>query len=372
MRGMLLLIFNCLTCLAFSQGFYGSAFVPIPEDQTYSTEKIASFITSHFDTDKKKVSAIYSWVASNIKYDKDSANNINLGPDPEAKITAALRRRKGVCENFAAVFNDICNKAGITSFIVDGYTKQNNVVDRTGHSWCVVLLDGQWQLCDPTWDAGSGGSRWFLVQPSEMILTHMPYDPMWQLLEQPVTHRRFNDGYDNNKQAVFRYADTIAAWVKMDSLQRYNATAFRIQQGGIYNKLVRDRHEYTKMNIEIIREDRDVELYNAAVEDLNKATVIYNNFVQFRNSQFSPAIPDESMKNLLAGAAENFLDAHAKLDEIERSAALFRFSTEDIRNKLISLAGRVKEQNAFLNQYLATPKANRAALFYSRQGIVGK
>jgi hypothetical protein len=51
----------------------------------------------------------------------------------------------------------------------------------------------------------------------------------------------------------------------MDSLQRFRSTAYRIEQGGIYNKLVRDRHEYTKMNIEIIREDRDVELYNAAV-----------------------------------------------------------------------------------------------------------
>jgi hypothetical protein len=78
------------------------------------------------------------------------------------------------------------------------------------------------------------------------------------------------------------------------------------------------------------------------------------------------------MKNLLAGTSEKFSDAFAKLDEIERSAAVFKFSTEDIRNKLRSLAGRVKEQDVFLNVYLSTPKANRGALFYSRQGIVGK
>ena len=79
---------------------------------------------------------------------------INSDINPEARITVALRRRKGVCENFAAIFNDICLKAGLTSFVVSGYTKQSGAVDKTGHSWCAVFINKNWYLCDPTWDEG--------------------------------------------------------------------------------------------------------------------------------------------------------------------------------------------------------------------------
>ena len=110
----------------------------IPDSLANSTGDIARYVNAHFDSESAKVRAIYAWVTTNIKYDKDSANVINSGINPEAKITFALRRRKGVCENFAAIFNDICLKAGLTSFVVSGYTKQSGTVDKTGHSWCCI------------------------------------------------------------------------------------------------------------------------------------------------------------------------------------------------------------------------------------------
>ena len=150
---------------------------------------------SHFDSERTKVRAIYAWVTTNLKYDKDSANIINSDINPEAKITVALRRRKGVCENFAAIFNDICLKTGLTSFVINGYTKQSGTVDKTGHSWCAVFINKNWYLCDPTWDEGSGlNSKYFLVQPTEFIESHMPFDPLWQLLNYPISHEQFYSG----------------------------------------------------------------------------------------------------------------------------------------------------------------------------------
>ena len=358
-----------LKAQSFDESRIDNLMLHIPVKQTHSTADIAEYVKQNFDSDRKKLRAVYVWVASNIKYDTDSANVINMGLDPDAKVTAALRRRRGVCENYAAIFNDICLRSGLTSFVVDGYTKQNGFVDKTGHSWCAVFIDNTWLLCDPTWDEGSGNTKYFLVQPSEMIETHMPFDPLWQLLNYPVSHQMFYTGniFPDKKQPFINYADSVIAYIKMDSMQRLRSTAFRIEQNGLYNNMVKNRHEQTKMNIEIIREDKDVDLYNSAVADLNAATATYNNFVEYRNKQFTPAITDNALQALLDGIDAKLSSAHKKLDEIAKTEASFKFSTDGIRDKLNALAVRVKEQNIFLKTYLNTASANRQSLFYNKQ-----
>jgi len=196
-QGLFLMLFLCSIKLSNAQEFneysdIDKAVVNIPDSLANSTADIAGYVTSHFDGERPKVRAIYTWVTANLKYDKDSASIINSGINPEAKINVALRRRKGVCENFAAIFNDICLRAGLTSFVINGYTKQSGTVDRAGHSWCAVFINKEWYLCDPTWDEGSGlNSKYFLVPPTEFIETHMPFDPLWQLLNYPISHGQF-------------------------------------------------------------------------------------------------------------------------------------------------------------------------------------
>lgn len=362
-----------LLLLTGSALFTKAQVLHIPASQTFSTSDIAENIKQKFTSDRDKVHAIYTWVASNIRYDTDSANVINMGLDPDAKVTAALRRRRGVCENYAAIFNEVCIKSGLTSFVIDGYTKQNGFVDRTAHSWAAVFIDNSWWLCDPTWDEGRGTTKYFLVHPSEMISTHMPFDPMWQLLDHPVSHSQFYSGnvYTNKSSRYFNYVDTIAAYSKMDSLQRFRASAYRIEQHGLPNTLVKSRLDFAKMHVEIIRQDKDVDLYNSAVADLNEATATYNSFVQYRNNRFLPAVSDKAMEALLDGIDKRLASANKNLDEIARTEAVFKFSTEAIRNKLNSLATRAKVQKDFLDQYLNTAVANRESLFYSKQ-VSGK
>lgn len=360
-------MFLCSSNLINAQLFSNSD-AYIPASKTFSTTNIAEYVNQHYESDFKKVHAIYFWVTTNIKYDKDSANIINLGVDPGAKITAALRRRKGVCENFAAIFNDICLKSGLTSFLVDGYTKQGGSIDKSGHAWCAVFIDNKWMLFDPTWDVG-GNEKYFLVQPAEMITSHMPYDPMWQLLHYPVSHQQFSSGniYQNKQQPFFNYADSIIAYSKLDSLQKFRSSAFRIEQSGVYNDMIKNRLNYNKMNIEMIRQDRDADLYNSSVANLNDVMNSYNNFVQYRNNQFTPAITDNALQGLFDGVDKKFMLANKNLDEIAKSEATFTFSTDAVRNKLNILAARIKEQNDFLSLYLSTAEANRQSLFYNKQ-----
>ncbi len=203
---LFLFLLNFLKAQSFDEAWVIAKTLAIPKSLTNSTADISNYIKTNFKTDKEKALAIYAWVTANIRYSTDSANHINLGSDEEAKVTAALRRRKGVCENYAAIFNDIALKSGLTSFMVSGYTKQGSFVDKTGHSWCVALIDKSWQLFDPTWDEGRGMNvKYFMISPEEFIETHMPYDPLWQLSDHPITQRQFNtgNGYRGNNPPYF-------------------------------------------------------------------------------------------------------------------------------------------------------------------------
>lgn len=339
----------------------------IPGSQANSTGDIAGYVRSHFNSERAKVRAIYAWVTTNLKYDKDSANLINSGVDPEAKITVALRRRKGVCENFAAIFNDICLKAGLTSVVISGYTKQSGFVDKTGHSWCAVRIDGIWCLCDPTWDEGSAlNSKYFLIQPTEFIESHMPFDPLWQLLNYPISHEQFYNGsiYKKTGTPYFNFSDSVTAYMEMDSLHKFHSTALRIQKYRLYNSLVKDNYNYINMNIEMIDQDQEVELYNSSMADLNDATTILNNFIEYRNRQFTPEKTDAQLQALLDGIDTRLDSSLKKLDGVDKSKATLTLGTEAARNRLNVLLVKIKEQKDFLTRYLNTDKRYRKSLFY--------
>ncbi len=339
----------------------------IPDAETNSTTAIAKFIEVNFITDRGKLRAIYAWVTHNIKYDSDSMYAINWGKDPGAKITVALRRRKGVCENYAAIFNDIALKTGLTSFVVNGYTKQGGSVNRSGHSWCAVQLDGEWLLCDPTWDEGSRNhTNFFLISPGEFIGSHMPFDPLWQLLEHPVSHADFYKGNTNQKKdnPICRFADSIKAFSKLNELQQLEASLARIRQAGIPNDLVKNQAAYIEMLIGIIYEDEEMNLYNSAVADLNKARSIFNDFVEYRNNQFIPAKPDAAINTMLSPIDALLSSAYKKIDKIGRSVENLQYDTGALKNKLDILTGRVQEQLDFLKRYFAADMQERGKMFY--------
>ncbi len=325
----------------------------IPFQKTFSTKDIADFINQNFIAEINKVRAAYFWVANNIIYNKDSANIINLGVlTHQQKINAALRRRKGVCENFATIFNDICGQAGIKSFVVDGYTKQHGRLDDTGHAWGAVKVDGVWLLCDPTWDAGLSITKYFLATPEEMIQSHMPFDPMWQLLQNPVSYAQFYKGdfYENKKEKIFNYPDSLKIYFTLDSLQKLRVVLNRIQKVGLYSKMITERALWLRMHIEIIRQEDDANIYNTSIADIKNAGNLYNSFIEYRNKKFLPLKAGDDPGNLLMQAQQKIQDAKNKLAAIEKSEAVLKFSVDEVQEKINTLTILIKEQKDFLMQ----------------------
>ncbi|MBI3520167.1 MAG: transglutaminase domain-containing protein [Bacteroidetes bacterium] len=101
----------------------------LPDSLTKTTDQIASYINSNFITDKDKSRAIFIWVASSIQYDIDNMFALNFYENKNDKITKPLKTRKGICENYASLFTDICIKSGLKSYVIEGYTKQNGFAD---------------------------------------------------------------------------------------------------------------------------------------------------------------------------------------------------------------------------------------------------
>ena len=336
----------------------------IPKADTYSADSIARFVRLNFKTEKEKLRAIYIWVTSNIKYDTDSMYAINWSAAPSAKITEALRRRKGVCENYAAIFNDIANKSGLTSFVVDGYTKQGGRIDRTGHSWCAVRLKEEWLLCDPTWDKDAqNNSNYFLISPDRFIETHMPFDPMWQLLNYPLSHRDFREGNSLKKEKYFfNFKDSIKAFSQLTELKQLQAASARMKDAGQISELLKNRVAYTNMQIGLIYEDRDKNFYNNAVADLNSATAVYNDFVQYRNNGFTPAKTDIQIHDLLNSSSEKIFSAYKKINEL--SVYNSQYDPSQLKDRLDNLTKKIEEQKEFVKKYLAGNEAEKKKLFY--------
>ena len=329
----------------------------IPKAQTYSTTDIANYIAANFTTDKEKTRAVYTWITNNIAYSKDSIGHFNRwGIDPEINMNAILRRRKGVCENYAALFANILLKTGVQSVVVTGYTNlpANNYWN--GHGWVAVQADSAWYLCDPTWDAGYNSYGYFLVEPNEFIETHIPFDPLWQLLEHPISHKDFQRGFYRSKKdaAVFNYKDSVAAYLQSDTLQQMESASRRIQQTGFDNEDLKTWYKYNEMKVHIVLQDENMQLFNTAVDNLNKAKALYNEFVQYRNNRFNPSKPATEINSLFNSANSLINVAYRKLDGIGKKSENYQYDTVGLKENLDALKEKIRLQEEYWNQYIAS------------------
>ena len=371
------LLITCLTAYAqqaIPPGYQRYAEVDktalaIPESQTENTQQIADYITAHFKTDSDKVRAIFTWVSSNISYDqhfKDGfihfVNDVNtVGRDSERveKITKVLEKRKGVCMHFAALFNDICLKSGLRSYLLDGYTKQNGTIGKIAHAWCATQINGQWHMFDPTWEScyrarATGralletADSFYNIPPSTFVASHMPYDPMWQFLEHPITNQDFYDGKTtgNSEAPVFNYTDSIAAYERLDSAQQCAVATRRIKANGVkyghaaeeLSLLALTSEAYKRHRYELVYAEA-MGAYHEAVGKINKA-IDYINANRLRKT-------DATVQEMIDKADDNAKLAKTKLSSIkdpDKEMAVTMVSSSQALDKLITQIQQIKDQ----------------------------
>ena len=135
--------------------------------QSKTVEKAAELVankTAFFD----KVSAIYTYIMTNITYDTQKARTVQSGYLPV--LDKVLEEGKGICFDYAALMTAMLRSQGIPTKLVVGYAGAayhawiNVYSEETGWLDTVIFFDGEiWTLMDPTYAAaGTTAARRFM------------------------------------------------------------------------------------------------------------------------------------------------------------------------------------------------------------------
>lgn len=190
---------------AFDYARADSVALAVPPRAAANVSSLAAHLRSALPGERDRARALYRWLVENVAYDVDQFYN----PPLLGKVYDAgtvLRRRKGVCAEFAILFETVARQAGLEAVTVTGQAKAFSPNPRRPfltqtHNWNAVRVDGRWIALDASWGAGDVMGRefvrrprefYFATDPAKLIWSHWPAESRWQLLERPLSQREFD------------------------------------------------------------------------------------------------------------------------------------------------------------------------------------
>lgn len=379
MKNIYLLLSFCFSLLSFGQANVGYTSVDakmnvIPAKATVSTAEIAKYITDNFKTENEKIRAVFYWTASNISYDVKNMFAVDITETPQDRILKTLKNKKGICEDYALVFSEIANLAGIKSVVIDGYTKQDGKVATLAHAWCAAKIENKWYLFDPTWGSGYVNNNkytrkinniHFKVEPSKMINSHIPFDYLWQFINYPITNQEFIDGKTqiNKTKKYFDFESEIKKYEALLKIDQFFESAQRIEKNGIKNQLISQAYAYTKNSWNTERQNENGAKYNAIVNQYNEAISELNDFIYYRNNKFKPILPDDEIKSKIQSPLQKFKKCQESLFAIGSMGSENAASISALKKSVADALVQSETHLEFVNNYLGKGKLARKTMF---------
>jgi hypothetical protein len=144
------------------------------------------------DRDLYKLRVMFRWICNNITHEGETTLQ---STDPHKVLATG----QTTCLGFANFFVQLADKCGMGDKVmtVEGFCKGQQYtlpfqIDEPNHAWCMLKVEDEWYLCDPTWAAGGYGNGdhfdrefddfWFLTAPELFAYTHFPRDKDMLLL----------------------------------------------------------------------------------------------------------------------------------------------------------------------------------------------
>ncbi len=178
----------------------------VTDDPEQRLPELVAFLVADARDEAHSVKLIHDWIATHIAYDLPG---LMSGDGGGGGYGETLRTGKAVCDGYARLFERMCRLAGIEARVVSGYARGlgfgvlgSEPLEEGAHSWNVTRIDGEWRLVDTTWDAGRViDGEWvrrysidyLFPSPGAFVHSHLPADPQWQLLDEPLTVEQFHD-----------------------------------------------------------------------------------------------------------------------------------------------------------------------------------
>ena len=352
------LFFNCFIC-------FGADYTKIDlqsrslSENLKTIDGISNYLTQNLYTPQEKSRAIFYWITHNIKYNDDILNTSSNRFDRKKILEEVLRNRQGVCQHFAELFQACCESVGVKSYVISGYTHQEYQLDSYSHAWNAIEIDDEFYLVDASWaatlvqsklDDNSLYNSYFLATPAVFIKTHMPFDPIWQFLNNPISNKEFvfHDYSKLKIKSYYNFGDSILILPSMGVLDKMIREENRIIGCGVTNKLVQDRVLLNEKNIQL-------QSYNAAVDEFNKGVEIYNAYLDSKYKQFRNVKSDENkIRNMLRTSMTQVEQSEKLLQELNPRE-------KDIIKMMLNMQSAIKiqkkkltKENDFVTRYFNT------------------
>lgn len=328
-------------------------------------------IVKRIDFEQDTVKSVFNWVTDNISYDVallkkvkiKGIDNIKIEQSQKLRIANVIKTRRGVCQHYSELFDAIMQHLGYQSVVIAGYTRSpvTKEISPIGHAWNAVKVNNRWILLDTTWGAGyvtEGNkfkkmykSQYYDMNPSKAIFSHIPYDPLWQLLNPMVTYQAFDEEeIDKQKLSKIESYEAIANHLQLNEEKQMNEALKRSKKMGNANALVERWQNIRSQNIEVAYRNSKVKIYNAASEIMREATNKYNDYVEAKNNRFRNAKWDKKftktyMTNLLADA-EN---AHQQYLSIKANDPTMSSDLTATLKNTTSFIKRVKNELTYID-----------------------
>ncbi len=370
-KEILLSGFLIITTIGFGQTDFStidekSKVVP---DSLTDFKDIAENLTNDLKTDTEKARAIYIWIAHNIQYDLTQINSdLRYGSDQEI-IDEVLNERKGVCQHYSELFLAMSKSVGLKSYLISGYTRDvfGEIAD-VSHAWNGIVIDSNYYMIDVTWAAGyefrgkyvhKFRDDYFLKTPQEFIQDHMPFDPVWQFLDNPLNNDEFisKDFSKLDKSGDFAFNDSIQQSVISNDLAQLENSNKRIIKCGVKNNLIQKQIDENILQITNRK-------YNLAIDTLNYGIDNYNLYITHKNRQFrNPKLNDSQVIDLIVSADKGVYAANEMFNKLISSSSELNDLITDARDRMPDLISDLEREKDFVDRYLKKWKPLRIFMF---------
>jgi hypothetical protein len=338
-----------------------------------SVDALGSFIKGNFETDEDRIRAIYIWITHHISYDVASFLAMERGVENQQQPTVAhvLASRKAVCQGYSELFVALCKGVGIDAILVSGFTKKQGKVSSISHAWVAASLGNEWHLFDPTWGAGYVQDKQFVrkfnnafykISPANLIIDHMPFDPLFQFLSYPLTPKEFTDGKPAANKALFHYKDSLKQYNQLSFIQQNAAELRRLEAAGIQNDLLRKRQNILKMNLQSFASKNS---FDEGIKIFSTVVASYNEYITFKNRQFS-IVEDNILRQMIAAMEQNTKLSRSLIFETKTQTVEQNNAKLNTLNQIDRFSVQLSKEKQFVERYLAADKGMRRQFFMKR------
>ncbi|WP_163408815.1 transglutaminase domain-containing protein [Flavobacterium ajazii] len=347
----------------------------MPIELNQSIDSIGSYINKNFATESEKIRAVFYWTAKTISYDVENMFEVKFDESLSDRIERTFITRKGVCFDYSNIFNVLAVKAGIKCFVIAGYTKSNRInIDNLPHSWNAARIDNKWYLFDSTWGSGyfvnqvfirKINNNWFKIDPELMIMSHMPFDYLWQFLNNPINNQEFMEGvYSGEQKPMFDFEKEIVRYESIPKVQQLFEVSQRIEKGGLKNQHISQAFIHAKTAWKNEEQKEKGRKFNEIVTNSNEAVKQLNEFLRYKNRKFQPKLSDDEIKKKIQAPRDLLAQCNEALSEFDNEEnSSNKENIENLKKSISNVLENADENVQFVNAYLAKPELARKEMF---------